>query len=128
MHITYTNNCGEEKIMKRRIILISILVFVFMSFPVVWANEDSVGESNSQISSQNVASLAPLLKSSSSGSKSSSSSSSSKTKVKDGDDDDTTATNETDDSNGGFPWWIIAIIVIVILGIIGFIVWYLFLR
>ena len=125
MHITYTNNCGEEKIMKGRIILISILVFVFMSFPVVWANEDSVGESNSQISSQNVASLAPLLKSSSSGSKSSSSSS--KTKVKDG-DDDATATNETDSSNGGFPWWIIAIIVIVVLGIIGFIVWYLFLR
>ena len=111
--------------MKGRIILISILVFVFMSFPVVWANEDSVGESNSQISSQNVASLAPLLKSSSSGSKSSSSSS--KTKVKDG-DDDATATNETDSSNGGFPWWIIAIIVIVVLGIIGFIVWYLFLR
>lgn len=112
--------------MKGRIILISILVFVFMSFPVVWANENSVGESNSQIGSQNVANLVPLMKSSSS-SGSKSSSSSSKTKVKDG-DDDATATNETDSSNGGFPWWIIAIIVIVVLGIIGFIVWYLFLR
>ena len=111
--------------MKGRIILISILVFIFMSFPVVWANEDSVGESDSQISSQNVANLVPVMKSSSSSSKSSSSSSSKKVKVKDGDDDDDT--NGTDDSSG-FPWWMMVVIIVVVLGIIGLVIWYLFLR
>ena len=112
--------------MKWQIVLLSVLIFVFMSFSAVWANEESARVADSQISSSNMASIAPLMKSS--GSKSSSSSSSSKTKVKTGDDDDTTDVNGTDDSNGGFPWWIIVVIIIVILGIIGLVIWYLFLR
>lgn len=112
--------------MKWQIVLLSVLIFVFMSFSAVWANEESSTATDSQISSPNMASIAPLMKSS--GSKSSSSSSSSKTKVKTGDDDDTTDVNGTDDSNGGFPWWIIVVIIVVILGIIGLVIWYLFLR
>lgn len=113
--------------MKWQIIMLSVLVFVFMSFSTVWANEEPIGESGSQISTSSVASITPLMKGSSGGSKSSSSSSSSKTKVKDG-DDDTTDVNDTDDSSGGFPWWIIVVIIVVILGIIGLVIWYLFLR
>jgi len=109
--------------MKWQIILLSTLFFVFMSFSTVWANEEAVGESDSQISTSSIASFAPLMKSSSS----KSSSSSSKTKIKDG-DDDTTDVNDTDDSSGGFPWWMIVVIIVVVLGIIGLVIWYLFLR
>jgi cobalamin biosynthesis Mg chelatase CobN len=108
--------------MKWQIIIISLLVFISMSFSAVWANDEPSGESNSQISTSNVASIAPLMKSSSS---KSSSSSSSKTKIKDGDDD---ADDTADDSSGGFPWWLIIIIVVIILVVIGLVIWYLFLR
>lgn len=113
--------------MKWQIILLSALI-VFMSFPTVWADEQTIGTSESQISTSTAASITPLMKVSS-GSRSSSSSSSSKTKVKtDGDDDDVTTTGNETDSSGGFPWWIFLIIGIVILAIIGIVVWYLFLR
>jgi cobalamin biosynthesis Mg chelatase CobN len=107
--------------MKWQIVLLSVLIFVFMSFSAVWANENSIGESNSQISTSSVASIAPLMKSSSS------KSSSSKTKTHDG-DDITADNNSTSDDSSGFPWWIIIIIVVIILGIIGLLIWYLFLR
>ena len=112
--------------MKWQIVLLSVVVFVFMSFSAVWANENCVGESDSVIGVSNMASITPLLKSS--GSKSSSSSSSSKTKVKTGDGDDVDDTNGTDDSSGGFPWWLIIVFGVVILAIIAVVIWYLFLR
>jgi len=108
--------------MKWQIIMFSLLVFIFMSFSAVWANEYPAGESNSQISTSSVASIAPLMKSSSS-----KSSSSSKTKTPDG-DDITADNNSTSDDSSGFPWWIIIIIVVIVLGIIGLVIWYLFLR
>jgi ABC-type transport system involved in multi-copper enzyme maturation permease subunit len=112
--------------MKWQIIVISMLVFVFMSFSVVWANEGSAGQSESQISTSSMASLTPLMKSSSSGSKSSSSSSS-KTKTHDG-DDVTADNNSTSDDSSGFPWWIIAVILVIILGLAGLLIWYFIIR
>jgi cobalamin biosynthesis Mg chelatase CobN len=108
--------------MKWQIIIISVLVFVFMSFSTVWANEDSAGESNSQISTSSVASITPLMKSSSS-----KSSSSSKTKTHDG-DDVTADNNSTSDDSSGFPWWIIAVILVIILGLAGLLIWYFIIR
>jgi cobalamin biosynthesis Mg chelatase CobN len=112
--------------MKWQIIVISMLVFVFMSFSAVWANEEASGTSEAQISTPNMASITPLMKGSSSSGSKSSSSSSSKTKTKDG--DDATDDNSTSNDSSGFPWWIFIVIVIVVLGIVGFVVWYLFLR
>jgi len=112
--------------MKLKIILLSTLVFVLMSFSSVWAYDGSVGTSESQLSSSNMASITPLMKgsSSSSGSKSSSSS---KTKTHDG-DDVSSDNNSTSDDSSSFPWWIIAIIVLIILGVVGFLVWYFVIR
>jgi len=112
--------------MKWQIILLSTLIFVFMSFSTVWANEESTGELNSKISTSSMANMAPLMKGSSGGSKSSSSSSS-KTKTHDG-DDTTTDNNSTDDDSSGFPWWIIAVILIIILGLVGLLIWYFVIR
>jgi len=112
--------------MKWQIIMFSLLVFIFMSFSTVWANGDLAGESNSQISTSSVASVAPLMKGSSGGSKSSSSSSS-KTKSHDG-DDTSTDNNSTDDDSSGFPWWIIAVIIVIILGLVGLLIWYFIIR
>lgn len=112
--------------MKWQIVILSVVIFVFMSFSAVWANDGYVEESDSQISASNMASIAPLMKSS--GSKSSSSSSSKKIKVKGGDDDDEGDATGTDDSSGGFPWWLIIVIGVVILALIAVAVWYLFLR
>jgi len=111
--------------MKWQIVILSVVIFVFMSFSAVWANDGYVEESDSQISASNMASIAPLMKSS--GSKSSSSSSSKKIKVS-GDDDDEGDATGTDDSSGGFPWWLIIVIGVVILALIAVAVWYLFLR
>lgn len=112
--------------MKWQIIVLSTLVFVFMSFSAVWANEESAGEFNSKISTSSVANVAPLMKGSSGGSKSSSSSSS-KTKTHDG-DDATADNNSTDDDSSGFPWWIIAVILVIILGLAGLLIWYFIIR
>ncbi len=111
--------------MKWQFILLSTLIFVFMSFSTVWANEESAGEFNSKISTSSMASMAPLMKGSSGGSKSSSSSS--KTKTHDG-DDTTTDNNSTDDDSSGFPWWIIAVILVIILGLVGLLIWYFVIR
>lgn len=111
--------------MKWQVIFISTIVLVLMSFPTVWANEQTNGVSESQICTSTMASITPLMKSSSSGSKSSSSSSSSKTKIKTGDDDDETDATST---GGGFPWWILIFGGIALLVIIGVLVWYFFLR
>ncbi len=72
-------------------------------------------------------SLTPVLKGGGGGSKggSSSSKSSSSKKVK---SDDDSNDNSTDDNNSGIGWLAILIIIIVVLGIIGFLVWYLVLR
>lgn len=113
--------------MKWQIILLSMLVFVFMSFSAVWADEDSAGQSESQISTSSMASITPLMKGGSGGGKSSSSSSSSKTKTHDG-DDVTADNNSTSDDSSGFPWWIIAVIVVIILGLAGLLIWYFIIR
>ncbi|MGB9978673.1 hypothetical protein [Methanobacterium sp.] len=95
----------------------------------VFAQESSTG-SNSVLKDSNSVvfdNTVPLLKGSSGGSRggSSSSSKSSSKKIHDGDDDDDDDT--TSGSSGGF--WIIAIIFLVVfLGLIGFLVWFFFLR
>jgi ABC-type transport system involved in multi-copper enzyme maturation permease subunit len=102
---------------KWQIVMFSLIVFISMSFSSVWANENPAGESNSQISTSSVASIAPLMKSSST------KSSSSKTKTHDG-DDITADNNSTEDDSSGFPWWIIAVIIVIILGMVGLLIWY----
>ncbi|HOI40571.1 MAG TPA: hypothetical protein PL168_07560 [Methanobacterium sp.] len=111
--------------MKWQIVILSALVLVLMSFSAVSAYEEPSGTSESQISQSTMASIAPVMKGSrggSFGSSSSKSSSSKKIKIGDGDDDD-----YDDDSSGGFSWMYI-VVVIIIIAIIGFAVWYLFLR
>ncbi len=114
--------------MKWQIVLLSALVLVLMSFSAVSAYEEPSGTSESQISQATMASIAPVMKGSRGGSfggsssKSSSSSSKKKIKIGDGDDDE-----YDDDSSGGFSWLYIAVVIIII-AIIGFAVWYLFLR
>ncbi len=111
--------------MKWQIVILSALVLVLMSFSAVSAYEEPSGTSESQISQSTMASIAPVMKGSRGGSfggSSSKSSSSKKIKIGDGDDDD-----YDDDSSGGFSWMYI-VVVIIIIAIIGFAVWYLFLR
>jgi len=45
--------------MKWQIVILSVVIFVFMSFSAVWANDGYVEESDSQISASNMASIAP---------------------------------------------------------------------
>ena len=112
-------------------ILTIFLIFGLLGVPGgVFAQEtSSTGYNILQSSNSVIDNTVPLLKGgggggrggSSSGFKSSSSKSSSSKKIHD-DDDDTTG-----GSSGGF--WIIAIIFLVVfLGLIGFLVWFFFLR
>lgn len=115
--------------MKLSAAIMALLVFVLLFTSVSWA-EDPVTDTTSQVSATSAAALEPVVKGSSGGrsssSSSSKSSSSSSKKIKDGDDDDTVG-NDTS-SSGGFPWWIFAIGIIIILGIIGLVIWLIFLR
>ena len=111
-------------------ILTIFLIFGLLGVPgSVFAQETSSTGSNSILQPSNsvIDNTVPLLKGGGGGGRGGSSSgskSSSSKKVHSGDDDDDTSTGG---SSGGF--WIIAIIFLVVfLGLIGFLVWFFFLR
>lgn len=114
-------------------IITIFLVFGLLGVPSgVFAQESSSTGSEIALQYSNsivLDNMIPLLKGGSRGGSSSSKSSSSKKFKVDGDDDDSDDSDDStdDDSSGGFGWTT-AIIILIVLGLIGVLAWFFFLR